>query len=494
MSRATQPEHDENMLSPRPNGRWPLPKSWLWVRANEISRIVGGGTPPSGDKRNFCEPGQGIPWVTPADLTGYEAATISHGSRNLTERGLNNSGAQSLPKGSVLLSSRAPVGYCAIAANSISTNQGFKSFVLKGDISPSYIRYYFKASKDFLHTFASGTTFAEISGKKAGEITIPLPPIAEQRRIVARLEKLEARSRRARAALDAVPELLAHTRQSLLAAAFRGDLTIEWRKKNKSIQTVEKMLAATKIIASKTGRAAGLNVIKGIAALSIGDPETNVPAGGKRVPMTDVARRESGPTPSRGRPEYCGGSVPWIGIQDARRNHGTVIHNTLTFTNQLGLANSAARLLPTGTVCLSRTASVGYVVIMGKEMSTSQDFANWICSPALLPKFLLFAFMAEGDHIRRFGKGTTHTTIYYPELKAMHLCIAPLEEQKEIVRRLESGLAKLDAAGAAHAAALAELDRLDQSLLAQAFRGELVPQNPKDEPAEKLLSRILKAG
>ena len=114
---------------------------------------------------------------------------------------------------------------------------------------------------------------------------------------------------------------------------------------------------------------------------------------------------------------------------------------------------------------------------MEKPMSTSQDFANWLCSDALLPDYLMMAFLAEGEHLLSFGRGSTHTTIYYPELKALHIFLPPLDEQREIVRRLDSALSKLDKVAAAQAAAIAELDRLDQALLARAFSGRLVPQS-----------------
>ena len=123
-------------------------------------------------------------------------------------------------------------------------------------------------------------------------------------------------------------------------------------------------------------------------------------------------------------------------------------------------------------------------------MATSQDFANWLCSDALLPHYLALAFVAEGDHLMKFGKGSTHTTIYYPELKALHISMPSVAEQCEIVRRVENALTRLGATAAAYTAAAAEMDRLDQSLLAQAFSGKLVKQAPSDEPAEALLARI----
>ena len=155
-----------------------------------------------------------------------------------------------------------------------------------------------------------------------------------------------------------------------------------------------------------------------------------------------------------------------------------------------GLANSSARLLPAGTVCLSRTASVGYVTMMGRSMATSQDFATWTCTEALEPEYLMYALMAEGDDIRKFGMGSTHTTIYFPEIRALHIALPPIEEQREIVKRLKAGLARADRLEAEAARACALLDRLEAAILAKAFRGELVPQDPNDEPASVLLDRI----
>src|SRR5581483_214248 len=116
-----------------------------------------------------------------------------------------------------------------------------------------------------------------------------------------------------------------------------------------------------------------------------------------------VARLESGHTPSRGHSEYWDGGIPWIGIRDARRHHGLTIHETEQTVSELGLANSAARLLPAGTVCLSRTASVGYVTIMGTQMATSQDFVNWVCSEQLLPAYLKYLLICEKQSLLSFS-------------------------------------------------------------------------------------------
>jgi type I restriction enzyme, S subunit len=162
------------------------------------------------------------------------------------------------------------------------------------------------------------------------------------------------------------------------------------------------------------GRPATDAVIPGRHAVSVGNPASPLPPGWGWMLLSDIAELGTGHTPSRKHPEYWDGDIPWVGIRDAGDHHSAVIMDTAQHVNELGLANSAARLLPTGTVCLSRTASVGYVVMMGRPMATSQDFVTWSCGNLLDPRYLMNALLAEGDDIRRFGKGSTHTTIYLP--------------------------------------------------------------------------------
>jgi type I restriction enzyme S subunit len=138
-------------------------------------------------------------------------------------------------------------------------------------------------------------------------------------------------------------------------------------------------------------------------------------------------------TPSRRIVEYWDGDIPWIGIRDATENHGRTIFETKQHISQAGVANSSTRLLPAHTVCLSRTASVGYVVTMGVPMCTSQDFVNWVCGPQLDHRYLALILRLEQATVRRFASGTTHQTVYFPEAKAFHIAAPEFAEQKAIV-------------------------------------------------------------
>lgn len=181
------------------------------------------------------------------------------------------------------------------------------------------------------------------------------------------------------------------------------------------------------------GRDATVAVVPGDFGVSIGNPGTPTPAGFEWRPLSSLARLESGHTPSRKKPEYWdGGTIPWIGIRDATGNHGRTIFDTQQHVTQSGIDNSSARVLPADTVCLSRTASVGYVVTMGAPMATSQDFVNWVCGPELDHRYLHYLLMAEQASVRKFAYGSVHQTLYYPDAKALHVCVPHLEEQQRI--------------------------------------------------------------
>lgn len=153
------------------------------------------------------------------------------------------------------------------------------------------------------------------------------------------------------------------------------------------------------------------------------------------------AKIESGHTPSRSKPEYwenC--TIPWFSLADVWQiRSGEVIElfETKELVSEFGLANSSARLLPKGTVVLSRTASVGYSAIMGCDMATTQDFANWICGSKLDNTFLLFCFRAMKSEFDRLMVGSTHKTIYMPDIAGLVCSVPPLDEQGEIAAHIK---------------------------------------------------------
>ena len=165
-----------------------VPQSWQWVRLGEIGQIVGGGTPRTEEPEYYVE--NGVSWLTPADLYGLKEKFIGRGKRDISILGLKKSSAQLMPTGTVLFSSRAPIGYVAIAKNNLSTNQGFKSCVPFIIEMNEYIYYFLKFAAKQINDNASGTTFKEVSGKVISLILFPLPPLEEQKRIVVKVDQL----------------------------------------------------------------------------------------------------------------------------------------------------------------------------------------------------------------------------------------------------------------------------------------------------------------
>ena len=165
-----------------------LPKNWILTTIGEVGIVVSGGTP-STKKSEYWEGGN-ISWITPADLSKYNEKNISKGKRNITQEGLDYSSAKLLPKGTVLFSSRAPIGYTVIAKNELATNQGFKNLITTKSLSSDYVYYYFKTLKKLAEEVASGTTFLELSGTKFSKLPFPLPPLSEQNSISLKIENL----------------------------------------------------------------------------------------------------------------------------------------------------------------------------------------------------------------------------------------------------------------------------------------------------------------
>ena len=155
---------------------------WKTCTINDLGRVIGGATPSTKKPENY-ENGN-IAWITPKDLAGFSGRYISNGERNITEQGLKSCSAQLIPKHSILFSSRAPIGYIAIAANEVCTNQGFKSIVPNDSIDYLFLYYLLKYNKKKIESLGSGTTFKEVSGSTMKSIQVTIPEtIEEQRKI-----------------------------------------------------------------------------------------------------------------------------------------------------------------------------------------------------------------------------------------------------------------------------------------------------------------------
>jgi len=185
-----------------------MASDWRELSVGDIADVVGGGTPSTKQEANFN--GE-IPWITPRDLAGHRYRRILRGERNISEQGLRNSSARLLPRGSVLLTTRAPVGYVAIADGPITTNQGFRSLVPRDGFSSEFIYYLLKANTEYLKNYASGTTFGELAGTTLQSLRFRFPLLPEQGAIAHILGTLDDKielNRRTNQTLEAMAQAL----------------------------------------------------------------------------------------------------------------------------------------------------------------------------------------------------------------------------------------------------------------------------------------------
>ncbi|MFD4718475.1 restriction endonuclease subunit S [Streptomyces sp. NPDC058423] len=203
-----------------------------------------------------------------------------------------------------------------------------------------------------------------------------------------------------------------------------------------------------------------------------------LPADWQEVRVGLLARMGSGHTPSRSHPEWwteC--SIPWITtgeVKQVRDDRREDLFETREKISELGLANSAAELHPAGTVVLCRTASAGYSAVMGTAMATSQDFVTWTCGPQLDPYYLLWCLRAmRADLLGRLAMGSTHKTIYVPDLQMLRIPLPPLEYQRTIVKRIRQQNAGIDRLSDAVRRQSSLLTERRQALITAAVTGQV---------------------
>lgn len=450
-----------------------IPEGWVSCEIGKVAIIVSGSTPPSKDLTNFTTEG-GIPWITPADLSGYKDIYISRGVRNLTEKGFAACSAPKIPPGSVLFSSRAPVGYVAISLNEVTTNQGFKSFVLPEGLDSRFVYFYLRHIKPIAEIMATGTTFKELSGSSAARLPLVIAPFNEQKRIADKLDALLARVDASRERLDRIPLILKRFRQAVLAAATSGQFTEDWREENFDIEP------ATNLVKQKRFTLAASD-----------DNLPLLPDNWEWVALGNYAQCSRGRFSVRPRndPAYFNGEHPFIQIGNLPSEGGWITAHKQTL-NEKGLAVS--KKFPKGTVVIAIVgATIGNTGILAYDMCFTDSMVGIDSGDEISNRYIELFLRHRKEEIRQTSyAGGGQPNIKLEVLNPYPLALPPLAEQHEIVCRVEVLFAYADRLEARYQAARTQVDRLTPALLTKAFRGELVPQDPNDEPASVLLERI----
>ncbi|MBE7376389.1 restriction endonuclease subunit S [Pseudomonas lopnurensis] len=341
--------------------------------------------------------------------------------------------------------------------------------------------------------YVNGGTRLKLTQANMRIIPIPLPPLAEQTRIAAKLDELLAQVDTLKARIDGIPALLKRFRQSVLAAAVSGRLTEEWRVVNTSLSGAFELHRRLKAAHTAEG---------GHARGNASDPteEAHDLCHSELPEQWDIAELRDVCAP--GRPITYGilkpgpeleEGVPYIRVADFPGNKLNLASIKKT-SPEIDLQYKRARLI-TGDLLLSIRGSVGRLIKIPRVLegaNITQDTARLSISSLVSTDFVYWTLLSDSTQrrMRNATRGVAVRGINIGDVRALQIPLPPAEEQTEIVRRVEQLFAFADQLEARVKAAQAHIDRLTQSILAKAFRGELVPQDPNDEPASVLLERI----
>ena len=202
-----------------------LPAGWKWVKLGDVCRVASGSTPASGVPEYWDGD---ICWITPTDLGRQTSHLVTDSARRITKAGFDNSGTEMVPVGSVVMSSRAPIGHLGIATVPLCTNQGCKCFVPGNDVDTHFLFYALKMAVPALQALGSGATFAEVSKSQVQAFSIPLPPLPEQKRIAAILTEKLAAVNKARTAAEARLKAAKELPAAYLREVFESEEAQSW--------------------------------------------------------------------------------------------------------------------------------------------------------------------------------------------------------------------------------------------------------------------------
>lgn len=429
------------------NGKGELPPGWVETTLGRVATFVMGQAPP-GSSSNF--EGNGTVFVKAGEFGELRPVV-----REWTTQPLR-------------YASSRDVLVCVVGATAGKLNLGIDCAIGRSvaAIQPlwattnSFVYLQLLLQVESLRQRSTGTAQGVLSQNELSAIPFRLPPITEQQRIVAKLDDLLARSRRAKEALAAIPALLERYRQSVLAAAFRGDLTADWREKNLESEGSREQFALAREVTLESicedERTITYGVVKLGAEVLDGVPclrTSNVRW--LRLDVEDVKRIE-----------------PALSSQYLR----TILRGGEVLVNVRGTLGGVA--VGTGQMAGWNMSREVAIVPVDQRRVDSMFLAYWIASEQ------------SQQWLRGMEKGIAYTGINIEDLRTLPVKVPILSEQREIVARITKAFASIDAIAKNVADQLEAITSLDRTVLARAFRGELVPQDPHDEPASVLLERI----
>jgi len=389
-----------------------LPPNWKLKKIKDVCKVVSGATPKTSKPEYW---GGDILWITPKDLSKFKGTIISDTQRRITKEGYDSCSATLVPKGTVLMSSRAPIGYLAIAGKEICTNQGFKSFICSDEINNKFLYYYLKGIVPELEQKGSGTTFNELSKTKAEEIEIPIPPLSVQEALVKKLD------------------------------AFFKEYDILSEEKQKAKENHEKILQS--------------------AVMKVFFPE-KFDDGWKLLNLDEVADIVMGQSPPSSSYNLNKDGLPFF---QGKKEFGDMYPAVIKYCSE------PKKTAEKNDTLLSVRAPVG-PVNMAKEKSCIGRGLAAIRSKGDLNSEFIYYFMKGNEYnIARSGRGSTFDAISGKDIKKIKIPVPPNKEiQKEILTKLRLIMNFQESILDERKTVNKNIESLPHSVLTKAFQGELL--------------------
>lgn len=441
--------------------QYELPEGWRWEPLPEAAEIIMGQSPLGS---TYNTNGNGFPF--------YQGKT-DFGELHPTPRIWCSQPTKIAKPNDILMSVRAPVGPTNISNAECAIGRGLCIIRPRNGMPSRYLREYFQLIEDEIADMGKGSTFTSISRADLETIEVPVAPLPEQHYIVEKIEQLFAESRTAREALDRVPVLLKRFRQSVLAKAFRGELT-----EREPASRDEPASALLERIREERRRK--WEEGKGVKSKKYVEPEPPNASGLPELPegwcwatlpqLGELARGKSKHRP-RDEKHLYGGPYPFIQTGDIARANGVITTYTQTYS-EAGLAQS--RLWPKGTMCITIAANIGDTAILGFDGCFPDSVVGFVANEnACDLRYVEYFMRTAKDNLEQFAPATAQKNINLGTLQVLGVPLAPLAEQRRIVAKIESLVAQAEAIEQAVEIAQRRTKKVDQAMLARAFRGEL---------------------
>ncbi len=369
-------------------------------------------------------------------------------------------------------------------------------------INANWLMYFINAYefRNKIEALSSGTTRKRISRKNLASILLPLPPFIEQKRIVVKLNAIMPRIEAVKKRLDKMPGILKRFRQSVLTAAVTGKLTEQWREDHPEVESAEVLLDMIRRDREKRYKnecEKAKNNGKRIPKYNIPEKSievSNINISWVNIEIQQIYDVETGATPLKSDYTYYeNGTIPWIKSGDIQNCD---IYNCEKRITEKALNEINIKYYPVNSLLIAMYGEGKTRGQIGKLKfkATSNQACAVLVNPNLNESTVDYIYLfglSQYEQLRMQAVGGNQPNLNLTKIKEWILPLPPLEEQKEIVRQVDKLFALADKVEAHYLKAKERVDKLSQSVLAKAFRGELVPQAPDDEPAEKLLERIL---